>query len=115
MNAHFSESVWLDDHDCCSAQQLVEVSGLSDEEFQELLEIGVIVAVDDTAKIKSFQLRYLNIANTACRLRDDFELNTHGVALAMTLVRHIEELKEELLATRARVSSAISYRGEHYS
>jgi len=114
MNANLSESIWLDDDNFCSAQQLVEVSGLSDQEFQELLEIGVIVAVDNTAQVKSFQLHYLTIANTACRLRDDFELDIHGLALAMTLVRHIEELKNELMATRAWLSSAISSRGEHY-
>jgi len=106
MNANLSESTWLDDRALCSAQQLIEVSGLSAEEFLELMEIGVIVAVDNTAQVKLFQLRYISIANIARRLRDDFELDTHGVALAMTLLRHIEELKDELLSTRARLAHA---------
>lgn len=106
MNANLSESVWLDDRALCSAQQLIEVSGLSSEQFLELMEIGVIVAVDNTAQVKLFQLRYISIANIARRLRDDFELDTHGVALAMTLLRHIEELKDELLSTRARLAHA---------
>jgi chaperone modulatory protein CbpM len=112
MNAKLSEAIWLDDRDLCSAQQLMEVSGLSDEEFHELLEIGVIVAVDNIAQVKSFQLRYISTANTARRLRDDFELDTHGVALAMALVCHIEELKAELVAVRARLTRAISNQGE---
>jgi chaperone modulatory protein CbpM len=74
---------------------------LSNEEFDELLETGVIVPVDNTAQVKSFQLHYVVIAKTARRLRDDFELDLRGVTLAMTLVRRIDELQKELAATQA--------------
>ena len=101
MKVNASEWIWPNDHDVCSARHLIEVSGLSNEEFDELLEIGVIVPIDNTTQVKSFQLRYIVTANTARRLRDDFELDLHGVALAMTLVRRIDELQSELIATRA--------------
>lgn len=103
MKVKVSEWIWLNDHAVCSAQHLAEVSGLSHEEIDELIESGVIVPVDDKAQSKSFQLRCVVIANTARRLRDDFELDLHGVALALTLMRRIDELQEELSAVRTRL------------
>jgi len=103
MKTNASEWVWLNDQDVCSAKNLVEVSGLSNEDLDELIDIGVIAPVDNTAQVKSFHLRYVVTANTARRLRDDFELDLHGIALAMTLVRRIDELHEELVATQARL------------
>jgi len=103
MKMNASEWVWLNNHDVCSARNLIEVSGLSSEEFDELVDVGVIEPVDETAQVKSFHLRYVVTVNTARRLRDDFDLDLNGVALAMTLVRRIDELHEELAATQARL------------
>jgi chaperone modulatory protein CbpM len=97
-----TESVWLDDTGICSNEQLAEVSGLSVEEINDLVENGIIAPVDRNARPPSFQLRTMITVRTARRLRDDFELDRHGVALALTLLRRIEELQDELAAVRAR-------------
>jgi chaperone modulatory protein CbpM len=103
MKVNLSEWIWLNDHAVCSAQHLAEVSGLSAEEVDDLIESGVIVPVDDNAQPKSFYLRYVVTANTARRLRDDFELDLHGVALALTLMQRIDELQQELNAVHTRL------------
>ena len=103
MRIAVSELVWINDHDVCTAEYLIEASGLSSEEFEELVEIGVIVPVESTAGGKTFQQRYVATAMTARRLRDDFELDLHGVALAMTLMQRIDALHRELVETRARL------------
>jgi chaperone modulatory protein CbpM len=110
MNMTISESIWLNDHGVCSAQHLVDVSGLSKEELDELIEMGVIVPMDEHAQPQAFQLRYIVTANAARRLRDDFELDRNGVALALTLMRRINDLQEELSAMRARLNHGISGR-----
>lgn len=107
MKTSAAEWVWMNDHDVCSARNLVEVSGLSDEELDELVDVGVIAPVDNTVLVKYFHLRHVVTANTARRLRDDFDLDLHGMALAMTLVRRIDELREELVAAKARLGSII--------
>lgn len=104
MKIDVAEWIWLNDQGVCSARYLVEVSGLSNEELDDLIENGVIVPVDDNAQPKSFQLRYVVTANMARRLRDDFELDRHGVALALTLMRRIDELEAELNSVRAAQS-----------
>ena len=38
MKINVIEGVWLSDFDVCSAEHLIEVSGLSDEEFDEYVK-----------------------------------------------------------------------------
>lgn len=101
MNVTISEWTWLNDHDICSMDHLAEASGLSSDELNALIESGAIVAVDATAEPRQYQMRCVVTATVARRLRDDFELDQNGMALAMTLMRRIEALEAELTAARA--------------
>jgi chaperone modulatory protein CbpM len=103
MNVDVSEWTWLNDHGVCSAQQLAEASGLSAEELDDLIGNGVIAAVDDSARPKTFHLRYVVTANTARRLRDDFELDRNGMVLALALMCRIDALQGDLIAMQARL------------
>jgi chaperone modulatory protein CbpM len=105
-----TELVSLDDTQVCSAEYLAEASGLSLEEIEDLIDSGVIAPVDTRTQPASFRLRYVVTARTARRLRDDFELNRHGIALALTLLRRIEEMESELSAARARLRQASGHR-----
>jgi hypothetical protein len=40
---------------------------------------------------------------SACRLRADFELEPHGVALAISLLDRIRELEREIASLRAKM------------
>ncbi|PRC91933.1 chaperone modulator CbpM [Solimicrobium silvestre] len=104
MSTNISECIWLSDHDVCSANHLIAVSGLSAEEFDELVQIGIITPINDS---KYYRLSYIVTANTARRLRDDFELDLHGMGLAMTLMLRIENLQAELNNARARIPASI--------
>jgi chaperone modulatory protein CbpM len=103
MKIDTSDWVWLNDREVCSAQQLAEVSGLSSDEINELVEMGVLTPVDVPAQPQSFHLRCIVTVKTARRLRDDFELDRNGMVLALTLMQRIEALHEELNALRARI------------
>ncbi len=111
MKVNATEWVWLNEQAICSARNLVEVSGLSNEELDDLIENGVIAPVEASAQPMSFPLRYIVVASTARRLRDDFELDRHGMTLAMTLMHRIEELEMELNAVRARLGHRMSNPG----
>jgi chaperone modulatory protein CbpM len=104
MNITVSEWIWLNEHGVCSAQHLADVSGLSHAELEELIENGVIVPIDEKAQPQSFQLHYVVTANTARRLRDDFELDLNGMVLALTLMRRVDELQKELKAVLAQLN-----------
>ena len=112
MNIQFTDSIWLNDTEVCRIEQLAELSGLSIDEIEDLVESGVIApandeaqpaTMDERAQPRSFELQYLVTVKTARRLRDDFQLDRHGVALALTLLHRISELEAELKATQARL------------
>ena len=107
MNIDTSDWAWLNDWEVCSAQYLAEVSGLSQADIDELVEMGVIVPVngpaDAPAQPQSFYLRCVVTVKTARRLRDDFELDRNGMVLALTLMQRIDALNEELDTLRARI------------
>jgi chaperone modulatory protein CbpM len=44
----------------------------------------------------------VTVARTACRLRDDFELDTSGLSVALTLLQRVRTLEEELARLRAQ-------------
>ncbi|MBS1157814.1 MAG: hypothetical protein H6R15_233 [Proteobacteria bacterium] len=101
MNEQQSETNWLDSDNLYPLEYLAEISGLSIEEIDDLVSIGLIAPSAATAERPVFQLCHVLTVKKARRLRDDFQLNHHGVALALTLIRRIDELQAELTALRA--------------
>lgn len=87
----------------CHIEYLAEVSGLSTDEIEDLVTIGLIPPADEAVQPPAFALCCVLTVKTARRLRDDFQLDRHGVALALTLVQRIRELQAELKALQARL------------
>jgi chaperone modulatory protein CbpM len=98
MNLELTEAIRLDASGTCTIEQLAEVSGLSLDELQDLVEQGVIEPVDPAARPPAFYLYSVVTVKRARRLRDDFELDRRGLSLALTLLRRIERLEAELRA-----------------
>src|ERR1051325_11299460 len=97
-----SEILWLHQHYDLSLAELSELSGLRDSELRELADDGVIAPLDPQAQTWRFSADCVVTARTAGRLRVDFELDTHGVALMTRLLERIRELEAEVDALRAR-------------
>ena len=95
MKVEVTEVTWLDEQVEYSLEELAERSHLSRAELELLIDSGAIASRD---------ARALAAARTAARLRGDFEVDLQGVALAMTLLRRIEELESELCGLRARTA-----------
>ncbi|MDL2357753.1 MAG: chaperone modulator CbpM [Pseudomonadota bacterium] len=96
MSLQMTQAIWLDEGDVCTIDHLVDVSGLSREEVDNLVVSGVIWPADAVAQPRCFHLLHVVTVRQARRLRDDFELDSNGVALAMTLLRRIGELEQAL-------------------
>ncbi|MBA2352595.1 MAG: hypothetical protein H0V78_12685 [Burkholderiales bacterium] len=90
------ESLLLDETSRITFVELQRASGLSEAEISELVEIGVFEQSTRESVTWVFSSRCISQARTALRLRDDFELNTQGVALALTYLERIRELEERL-------------------
>lgn len=103
MRVELTEVLWLNEHHPLPVTQLAAMSGLSEAEIDELVDYGAIVPIDPDAPQRTFDAQWIVAARTACRLRDDFDLNTQGLALALALLDRVHELEVELRDLHARL------------
>lgn len=95
-----TEWIVLGDTEFCSANELQNVSGLTSYELAELIDSGILVSRNEREAIAVFSLDHIAVVRTARQLRDDFELDAHGISLAMRLLKRIEELQHQLMLTQ---------------
>lgn len=98
-----TEVVWLDEHRAVTLAELIEISGLSEPELLELVHTGVIPARESTSVGYTFSARVVTIARTACRLRDDLELDVRGLGVALRLLERVADLESEIARLRAQL------------
>jgi chaperone modulatory protein CbpM len=111
MTMQVTHAVWLNDTQVCSIDHLVEVTGLSREEIDDLVGSGLIAPADAATQPPCFHLVHVVTLRQARRLKDDFQLDRNGVALAMTLLRRIEALEQALLAAQSRLPGSAAHSG----
>ena len=102
MKLELTEAVWLDERGSVTLLELSQCSGLSEAELRDLVDLGVLEPVDAQASEWSFGTRCIVAARAARRLRSDFELDIHGLALVLSLLERIEALESELQSAHAR-------------
>lgn len=98
-----TETLWLDEHGSVTLVELAECSGLTESELRQLVDMGALEPLDADAPQWSFGSRCIVVARTACRLRDDFELDSSGLAVALSLLDRVRELEAEVQRIRARL------------
>ena len=102
-----TEVLWLDEHRVVSLTELVEISGLREAELLELVSAGALPARDAPEGGLAFSARVVTMARTACRLRDDFELDTRGLAVALRLLERVRDLEGEISRLRAQLPRSL--------
>lgn len=98
-----TEVFWLDEHRAISLTELIEVSGLREEELLDLVHSGALPSRDAPGGGLAFSARVITMARTACRLRDDFELDTRGLGVALRLLERVRDLEVEIARLRAQL------------
>ena len=92
-----------DEHDHLPLRDLADLSGLSEAEVLELVDYGALAPAVETAGQWTFSVRSITVARTARRLREEFELEVHGVALVLAYLDRIHDLEAQLCALRAQL------------
>ena len=103
MKLEHTETVWLDERGSVTLVELSECSGLTESELRDLVELGALEPVDPDASHWSFAARCISSARRASRLRTDFELDTHGLALVLSLLERVQELENAVQRLNARL------------
>ena len=96
-----TEVVWLEARSDYTASDLAQTAGVPVELLIELSECGALPArtVQGSALFKA---ECIALLRTARRLRDDFDLDANGLAVAVSLLRRMRALEIELADARAR-------------
>ena len=97
------QAMWLNEQHELLLEELCELSGLSEAELRELVDYGVLAPIDSDAQHWTFGADRLVLARSARRLRKDFDLDPHGVALVVTLLERVRDLEEQLRDLRAKL------------
>jgi chaperone modulatory protein CbpM len=107
MRIELTELTWLEEHREVTLAELAELSGLSEAELAELEDFGAIAPADPGAPTQTFRAECIVAARTAFRLRNDFELDPQGLAVALTLLERVRALETELREIRAQLPRRI--------
>ena len=110
MNIETYEALRIDELGEISFAQLIECSGMTEGELRELVEYGALAPVDPATPSWMFRGDTLPIARNAGRLRREFDLDPHGIAVLLQFLERIEELEAELRALRAGVATKMARR-----
>ena len=103
MRLELTEMTWLDQRHALSLSELAELSGLPMPDLEDLVGCGVIAPVDPGAATPTFSADWVIVARTATRLRRDFELDAHGLSLALTLLDRVHRLEAQLRELEAQL------------
>jgi hypothetical protein len=97
-----TEALWLDARRQFTFAELAELSGLSQDDLQQLVELEAL-SPSNAAAETMFGADCLDLARTACRLRDDLDLDAGALALVLRLLERIRGLEAEMRALQARL------------
>ena len=102
------EAIWIDERGEISFAALETISGLPAADLRALVEYGALTPKDPEAVEWIFERRCVAAVRTAGRLRRDFELEPHALALALGLIERIHGLEAELRNLRVMVPTRSS-------
>jgi chaperone modulatory protein CbpM len=98
------DPLWLEQGQRLTLGELAASCGLSEAELHELVDYGVLMPANLGEPAWSFSIDCVFRVRKASRLRDDLELDTHALGLAIRLLDRIDTLEAELAALRARAA-----------
>lgn len=103
MNIVVEQALTMDEQGTISYSELVAATGAPEDSVRELVRYGALAPLDPAAPAWVFNARALVVVRKVQRLRNEFELDTHAVAVVLSYLERIETLEGELRALRARL------------
>ncbi|CQD39879.1 chaperone modulator CbpM [Yersinia mollaretii] len=75
--------------------ELCQSTGMMQEELLEVVGLGLIVPLESTDSVWVFDVDALSSLKRAQRLQNELDLDWSGVAMTLTLLERVEQLKRE--------------------
>jgi chaperone modulatory protein CbpM len=103
VNIVVEQALTMDEQGTISYSELVAATGVPEDSVRELVRYGALAPLDAAAPTWEFNARALVVVRKVQRLRNEFELDTHAVAVVLSYLERIEALEGELRELRARL------------
>ncbi len=103
MQTDSRDTLLLDRWQRLSISELALYSGMSEVDLRELVDYGVLTPSHPQEAQWAFSADCVERVRKAGRLRDELELDTHALALAIMLLDRIDDLEAQMRAMRAQV------------
>jgi chaperone modulatory protein CbpM len=84
------------DESSVTLQELCEISHLSLQQINDLVEYGIIHPYDETSDEWMFNIAQLVRIKRALRLQQDLEINLAGLAVVLDLLDELEALRARI-------------------
>lgn len=107
MQADSHDAILLDQWQRLSISELALFSGMSETDLHELVDYGVLTPSNPQELQWAFSADCVVRVRKANRLRDDLELDTHAMALAIMLLDRIDDLEAQMRAMQAQIPHRI--------
>ncbi len=102
------DAVWLEQHYLLTMDDLGDRWGMDTAQLHELIAHGVLEPVGGrggSGGSGRFSLETAAVAQVACRLQHDLELDAHAVGVVLELLQRVRSLEDELIRLRARLTA----------
>lgn len=99
---------WPESGEIITLAELTQVCRISAAELDELVEYGALVPMERLGDEHAFSRACVSSLRTACKLKQDYDLDLFTVALLLEHLNRIEELERELRFLRAHLPSHIT-------
>lgn len=97
------EALLLHEHYELTLPEISELSGVTEQELTEWVEEGLLTPHDLNAPNWTFGANRLTTVLTACRLRNELDLDAHALTLTVNLLERIRMLEAEVRDLRAQI------------
>ncbi len=108
MKAERIDAVWLEEHYLLTMDDLGDRWGMDTDQLHELIAHGVLEPVGGRGGSGGrgrFSLETAAVAQVACRLQHDLELDAHAVGVVLGLLQRVRSLEDELIRLRASLAA----------
>lgn len=96
-----AQAIWMSDRERVTLDELSALSGLPEPALRELVDYGVLQPANPGEAQWVFGAHWVVAVRTACRLRNDFELDLNALALTLSFLDRIRALEAQLGAVHA--------------
>lgn len=103
MTLDVPEATWLDERQQITFAELLASCGLAEAELRELVDYGALIPSGGAPGDWTFYASCVVTMRSACRLRDDLELDPPALALTLSLLERIHGLEAQLRELRAQL------------